>query len=123
MWSDDLDDRGEKPEPNPVPVLQLLPGTGHQAGAVDQRAVRAAGILDLEAPGAGSSEHDGVARRRRRVIELEVELDSRPLPADAVFALVDRPEATERVCVVADDETREHAGRSLRDQLRVLRGH
>src|SRR2546430_15307890 len=115
MWSDDLDDRGEEPEPNPVPVLQLLSGTGHQTGAVDQRPVRAAGVLDLEAPGARGGEYDGVARRCRRVIELDVELCSRPLPADAVLALVDRPEATERVRVIADDESREHARRPLRE--------
>src|SRR5690606_33989854 len=118
--SDDFRDHRVAAEAHGVAVTQLAPLAGWQPLLVDEGAVRAALVFQLETSWARRGEHHGVPRGGGGVFDRDVELEPGVAPPDHVPALIERIKPAELIVLVAHEKAGEHARRVLRDAFGIF---
>src|SRR6478609_7757546 len=108
---DDFHGDSEATEAQRIVVAQLELLAALDRRFVQERAVGAAGVFDLQPTGTRRSVDDRVARGRGWAVDLDVQTGARALASERVLPLIDRPKYTELALVVADEEAGERADR------------
>jgi len=107
--SDDLHDHVETAKAHAIAIAKVVGFVLLDHRLAHERAVGAGRIFDLELARPRRRVNHGVARRRGRMIDLDVEPRRGALAPNHVLTLIDGPKHAELGRVVAHQKARQHA--------------